>query len=230
MGHKDTVLIIEDEANIGSLIETILVHDDYKTVRAMSAGAGLSLCTSCCPDVVLLDLGLPDLDGMEVLRRIREFSSVPVIVVSARMEEQEKVQALDAGADDYITKPFGADELLARIRTALRHSSAGAMADQTPVYEREGLMIDFGRRLVTLDGEQIRLTPVEYKIVSLLAAQAGRVLTYTYLLEQIWGPYTDDNNQILRVNMANIRRKLKENPADPRYIMTEVGVGYRMWE
>lgn len=230
MAHKDRVLIIEDELHIGMLIESIIVHDDYKAVRAASAAAGLSICTSCCPDVILLDLGLPDMDGMAVIRQIREFSQVPIIVVSARVQEQEKVQALDAGADDYITKPFGSDELLARIRTALRHSGLRAAKGQSHVYEKEGLVIDFGRRLVTLNGEKIRFTPVEYKIISLLASQAGQVLTYGYLLGQIWGPYADTNNQILRVNMANIRRKLKENPADPNYIMTEVGVGYRMRE
>lgn len=230
MNHKDTILIIEDEKNISNFIESILQKHGAKTLKAMNGTEGISLCGSCCPDVVLLDLGLPDLDGMEVLRQIRVFSLVPVIVISARGAEQDKVAALDLGADDYITKPFGSEELLARIRTALRHSRNAGISSQAQIYEREGLRLDFGKRIVRLDGEDIHLTPVEYKLVSLLARQAGQVLTYSYLLKEIWGPFADTNNQILRVNMANIRRKLGENPADPRYILTEIGVGYRMRE
>lgn len=230
MNHKDTILIIEDEKNISNFIESILQNREAKALKAMNGTEGVSLCGSCCPDVVLLDLGLPDMDGMEVLRQIRVFSLVPVIVISARGSEQDKVAALDMGADDYITKPFGSEELLARIRTALRHSRSAGIASQAQIYEREGLRIDFGKRVVKLDDDDIHLTPVEYKLVSLLARQAGQVLTYGYLLKEIWGPYADTNNQILRVNMANIRRKLGENPADPRYILTEIGVGYRMRE
>lgn len=230
MKHKDTILIIEDEKNISEFIESIITHHDYRALKAMTGTEGLSMCTSMCPEIVLLDLGLPDRDGMEVLQQIRTFSQVPVIVISARVQEHEKVLALDAGADDYITKPFGSQELLARIRTALRHSRATTAAVTAEVYERDGLVIDFKKRLVKLNGEDIHLTPVEYKLVCMLARQAGQVLTYSYLLKEIWGPYTDSNNQILRVNMANIRRKLKENPAEPRYILTEIGVGYRMRE
>ena len=187
--------------------------------------------TSHRPEVVLLDLGLPDIDGMEVLRRIREFSNLPVIVISARTQEREKVEALDGGADDYITKPFGAEELLARIRTALRHRfHAGQAQSQEPVYSKDELVIDFERRLVTLGGKPIHLTQIEYKLVSLLARNAGKVLTYDFILKDIWGPYADTDNQILRVNMANIRRKLEANPAEPHYIFTEIGVGYRMLE
>lgn len=229
--NKQTILIIEDEKNIGNYIETIVISNGYKAIRALNGMSGLSLCTSHHPDMILLDLGLPDVDGMEVLQRIRGFSSVPVIVISARTQEKEKVEALDNGADDYITKPFGSDELLARIRTALRHSSQrGNMEPAKPVYSRDGLVIDFDKRLVILDGADIHLTQIEYKLVSLLARNAGKVLTYDFILKDIWGPYADTDNQILRVNMANIRRKLEKNPAEPHYIFTEIGVGYRMKE
>ena len=231
MANKQTILVIEDEKNIGNYIETILLSNEYTVLRSMNGVTGLSLCTSHRPEVVLLDLGLPDIDGMEVLKRIREFSNLPVIVISARTQEREKVEALDGGADDYITKPFGAEELLARIRTALRHRlHAGRIQSQEPLYSRDGLVIDFERRLVTLQGNAIHLTQIEYKLVSLLARNAGKVLTYDFILKEIWGPYADTDNQILRVNMANIRRKLESNPAEPHFIFTEIGVGYRMLE
>lgn len=227
---KETMLIIEDEKNIGNYIETILISNGYKALRAVNGMSGLSMCTSHHPDMILLDLGLPDIDGMEVLRRVRGFSNVPIIVISARIQEREKIEALDAGADDYITKPFASGELLARIRTALRHSLQNANPQQEQIYDCDGLMIDFDKRLVTLDGNDIHLTQIEYKLVSLLAKNAGKVLTYDFMLKEIWGPYADTDNQILRVNMANIRRKLEKNPAEPHYIYTEIGVGYRMIE
>ena len=231
MTNKQTVLIIEDEKNIGNFIETIVISNHYKALRASNGIYGLSLCSSHRPDLILLDLGLPDIDGMEVLQRIRGFSNVPVIVISARTQEREKVDALDQGADDYITKPFGSEELLARMRTALRHSErAASAAPQEQKYSRDGLEIDFDKRVVTLQGEYVHLTQIEYKLVSLLARNAGKVLTYDYILKEIWGPYADTDNQILRVNMANIRRKLEKNPAEPYYIFTEIGVGYRMIE
>lgn len=231
MTNKQMILIVEDEKNIGNYIETIVISNGYKAIRALNGMSGLSLCTSHHPDLILLDLGLPDMDGMEVLQRIRGFSGVPVIVISARTQEKEKVEALDNGADDYITKPFGSEELLARIRTALRHRpQVGNMQQVNPVYSRDGLIIDFDKRLVTLKGEDIHLTQIEYKLVSLLARNAGKVLTYDSILKEIWGPYADTDNQILRVNMANIRRKLEKNPAEPHYIFTEIGVGYRMKE
>lgn len=231
MTNKQVILIIEDEKNIGNYIETIIISNGYKALRAMNGMSGLSLCTSHHPDLILLDLGLPDIDGSEVLERVRGFSAVPVIVISARTQEAEKVQALDQGADDYITKPFGSEELLARIRTALRHSAQVASSGpRETVYSRDGLVIDFDKRVVTLNGEDIHLTQIEYKLVSLLAKNAGKVLTYDFILKEIWGPYADTDNQILRVNMANIRRKLESNPAEPHYIFTEIGVGYRMKE
>ena len=215
---------------IYSFITSVLSSQHYQVIPASTGTEGLSLASSQCPDLILLDLGLPDIDGMEVISKIREWSSVPILVISARALEDDKVLALDAGADDYITKPFGNSELLARIRTALRHSSRmqtdGELADRP--YRSKGLMIDFEKRIVSRDGKEIHLTQNEYKIVALLARNCGRVLTYDRLIEHIWGPYSENDNTILRVNMANIRRKLEPNPAEPVYIFTEVGVGYRM--
>lgn len=234
MTLKSTVIVIEDEKTIGEFIETTLKAHGYKVLTAVSGQEGLSLITSGLPDIILLDLGLPDIDGIEIIRQVRTWSMLPIIVISARTQEQEKVLALDSGADDYITKPFGTPELLARIRTALRHFHRlgnGASSVPEPIYHSDGLTIDFARRLVTLDGKEVHLTQIEYKLVSLLAKNSGRVLTYDYIINHIWGPYADNNNnQILRVNMAHIRRKLETNPGEPYYIFTEIGVGYRMKE
>lgn len=230
---KLTVLIIEDEKSIRSFIETTLNANGYRVVTAGTGQEGLSAATSNCPDTILLDLGLPDMDGLEVIQQIRQWSVLPIIVISARTQEKEKVAALDAGADDYITKPFGTSELLARIRTALRHQSLQSGTPgktPEPIYQYQGLSIDFDKRVVMLDGQIIHLTQIEYKLVTLLAKNSGKVLTYDYIINHIWGPYADNNNQILRVNMAHIRRKLETNPAEPQYIFTEIGVGYRMQE
>ena len=232
MQQKVSILIIEDEKTICDFIAKTLNSNDYKTITAVSGKEGMAILTSALPDLVLLDLGLPDMDGIDVIKQTREWSSLPIIVISARVQEKEKVAALDAGADDYITKPFGTDELLARIRTAIRHSNK-IMDDRinsNRPYSAKGLSIDFVRRLVTVDGKEVHLTRVEYKIVSMLAQNSGKVITYKSLIEQVWGPYADDNNRILRVNMANIRRKLEKNPGEPEYIFTELGVGYRMTE
>ena len=229
---KSSVLLIEDEENIRSFIATTLKNQNYKITTASCGTEGLHLCASLCPDVVLLDLGLPDMDGIDVIKKLREWSCVPIIVISARTHEQEKAKALDFGADDYITKPFGTVELLARIRTSLRHSSqlnagnnAGLLA-----YHHGDLVVDYEKHLVTLKGEMIHLTQIEFKLLSLLAKNSGKVLTYSYIMEKIWGPYVDNNNQILRVNMANIRRKIEKNPAAPEHVFTEIGIGYRMAE
>ena len=232
MYQKISVLIIEDEKSICDFIGKTLDSHEYKVTAANNGKDGLALITASLPDLVLLDLGLPDMDGMDIIRKTREWSSLPIIVISARTQEKEKVQALDAGADDYITKPFGTFELLARIRTAIRHNNKLSDDSQNAnrPYAADGLTIDFERRLVTLHGKEIHLTRVEYKIVSLLAKNSGKVMTYDTLIDQVWGPYADDNNRILRVNMANIRRKIEENPGEPKYIFTELGVGYRMLE
>ena len=232
MVQKLSVLVIEDEKSICDFIAKTLNASDYKAVTAGSGKEGLAILTSALSDLVLLDLGLPDMDGIDIIKQTREWSSLPIIVISARVQEREKVAALDAGADDYITKPFGTDELLARIRTAIRHSNkiVDDKVNSTRPYSARGLVVDFGKRLVTVEGKEIHLTRVEYKIVSMLAQNSGKVITYSSLIEQAWGPYADDNNRILRVNMANIRRKIEKNPGEPEYIFTELGVGYRMIE
>lgn len=232
MVQKLSVLVIEDEKSICDFIAKTLNASDYKAVTAGSGKEGLAILTSALPDLVLLDLGLPDMDGIDIIKQTREWSSLPIIVISARVQEREKVAALDAGADDYITKPFGTDELLARIRTAIRHSNkiVDDKVNSTRPYSARGLVVDFGKRLVTVEGKEIHLTRVEYKIVSMLAQNSGKVITYSSLIEQVWGPYADDNNRILRVNMANIRRKIEKNPGELEYIFTELGVGYRMIE
>ena len=229
---KNSILLIEDEENIRSFISTTLENQGYKITTASTGNDGLSLAASLCPDLILLDLGLPDMDGIDVIAKLRSWSGIPIIVISARSNEHEKARALDLGADDYITKPFGTVELMARIRTSLRHSSQ--MQDissiQQKPYQCGDLIIDYEKHLVSLAGNVIHLTQIEYKLLTLLAKNAGRVLTYTYIMEKIWGPYTDNNNQILRVNMANIRRKIEKNPATPEYVFTEIGIGYRMAE
>ena len=227
-----TILIIEDEKNISDFMSKALKSNGYRIITAVSGKAGLSLISSQCPDIILLDLGLPDLEGNDVITSVRKWTSCPIIVVSARTGERDKVAALDLGADDYITKPFGTPEMLARIRASLRHSNR--MDSNSALYIRpyrcRGLLLDFDKRILTVDGKEVHLTQIEYKLVSLLARNAGKVLTYDSILKEIWGPYADTDNQILRVNMANIRRKLEANPAEPHYIFTEIGVGYRMLE
>ena len=231
MTNRVQILLIEGEKNICNFITTALEPANYKVISAFNATEGLSLATSLCPDVVLLDLGLPDMDGLEVIRHIRSWSQLPIIVLSARTSEEEKVRALDLGADDYITKPFGTSELLARIRTALRHSSRPtAPSAASSIYHAKQMKIDFDRRLVTVNGKEVHLTQIEYKILTLLAKNSGKVITYDTIMASVWGPYSDGNNRILRVNMANMRRKLENNPAAPEYIFTEVGIGYRMLE
>lgn len=230
MNPKFNVLVIEDEKNILDFIVKSLTAHNYKVTAAATGNEALSLVTSLCPDIVLLDLGLPDMDGSKIIEAIRTWSSIPIIVVSARTQEDEKVHALDLGADDYLTKPFGVPELLARIRTSLRHSNK--LNNDSELYKKpyraKELEIDFLKRKITLDGQAIHLTPIEYKIVAYLAQNSGKVMTYSTIMNNVWGPYAESDNKILRVNMANIRRKLEMNPAEPVYIFTEVGVGYRM--
>ncbi len=232
MTHKLSILLVEDEKNICDFISTSLSAQDYRISTAHTGKEALPIITSQCPDLILLDLGLPDMDGMEIIRQVRTWSSVPIIVLSARTQEQEKVRALDLGADDYLTKPIGTSELLARIRTALRHSNR--LNTDSPLYKRpfhaKGLTIDFEKHLVSVDGKDVHLTQIEFKIISLLAQNSGRVMTYDTSISNIWGPYADDDNSILRVNMAHIRRKLEQNPAEPQYVFTEIGIGYRMIE
>lgn len=229
---KCSVLIIEDEKNIQTFMGKILKRHEYRVLCADKGQQGLEIIRSQCPDIILLDLGLPDMNGSEIIREVRTWTSTPIIVISARTAEQEKVSALDLGADDYITKPFGTSELLARIRASLRHSNR-LRTDSTHYlrpYRHGEMTLDFSKRLLTIGGQDIHLTPIEYKIVAYLAQNSGKVITYAAILSNVWGPYADSDNKILRVNMANIRRKIEDDPAQPRYIFTEVGVGYRMAE
>lgn len=227
--NRQTILVVEDESNILTIMRAILSANDYKVIEARDGKQALQMVASHCPDLVLLDLGLPDMDGLGIIRQVRAWSKMPIVVVSARDRERDKVEALDLGADDYITKPFGTSELLARIRAALRHMQ-GENAQACDRFVCGGLTIDFFKRRIYVDGEEAHLTQNEYKIVTLLAKYAGRVLTYDFIIQHVWGPHAQRDNQILRVNMANIRRKLEKNPASPAYISTEIGVGYRMAE
>lgn len=230
MTPKKQLLLIEDERNICNFITTTLKSNDYKVISAPNAETGISLAASQCPDLILLDLGLPDMDGIEVIKKIRSWSNMPIIVISARTQEREKVEALDAGADDYITKPFGTSEMMARVRTALRRSDSGnsLLSSSQNRYIAGNLVIDYEKHIITIDGEIVHFTQIEYKILTFLSQNAGRVITYDSLISHVWGPFADSNNRILRVNMANIRRKLENNPAEPQYIFTEIGIGYRM--
>lgn len=233
MAARGKVMIIEDDRAICNFMRRVLEANDYETVLVYTGREAMSLLASHCPDVVILDLGLPDMDGIEVLEDLRRWSLMPVVVVSARTDEREKVRVLDAGADDYITKPFGTSELLARIRTAIRHARMAGTSVSVAKENRftaKGLTIDYDKYRVYIDGNDAGLTQNEFKLVALLGRYAGRVLTYDYLIREIWGPNKAYDNQILRVNMANIRRKIEKNPAEPQYIFTEVGVGYRMVE
>lgn len=231
MDIQPLVLIIEDEATISGFITAILTANGYRALHAASGREGLALTAANAPDVILLDLGLPDLDGSEVLKTIRALSSTPVVIVSARGLERDKVAALDLGADDYIVKPFGTAELLARIRTALRHNPRSMSTEpqgQTSKTIGE-LTIDYQKHFVTLRGEVLHLTPNEYKLLALLSVNAGKVLTHDTLIREVWGQFGNESHT-LRVNMANLRRKIEANPGSPRYVLTEMGVGYRMAE
>lgn len=231
MDIKDRVLVIEDDKSIRNFFRAVLEANNYDVLIATTGAEGYSMVTSQCPDVVILDLGLPDMDGMTILKNVRQWSSMPVLVVSARTHEKDKVAALDAGADDYITKPFGTSELLARVRTAIRHARATVLTAegmQTGQFRAGDLLIDYDKHRVYVGDRDVNLTQNEYKIVSLLGKYAGKVLTYDFIIKEIWGPNMQNDNRILRVNMANIRRKMENNPAQPQYIFTEVGVGYRI--
>lgn len=233
MSNKYLIVIVEDEYNISSFVSAVLQANGFDTMVARNGAEAIILITSHCPDLVLLDLGLPDMDGQGIIENVRGWSNVPIIVVSARTRERDKVMALESGADDYIIKPFGTSELLARIRTALRHVQLreGEQAQrQTGVFHTGDLEVDYDKRRVYVNGEDVHLTQNEYKIVALLSKYSGRVLTYDSIIKHIWGPNAKQGNQILRVNMANIRRKIEPSTAEPRYIMTEMGVGYRMAE
>lgn len=226
--NDKNILVIEDDKTIQNFIRITLKTKGYRCLLADDGLTGISYYYANNPDLILLDLGLPDIDGMEVLAQIRQESEVPVIVVSARGMEPEKVAALDAGADDYITKLFNAGEMLARIRVALRHRTN--TPKQEPTFELDTLKLDFEKRKVSVRGEEVHLTPIEYKMLTLLVNNSGKVLTHHYIQQEVWGYDSTDDYQSLRVFMANIRRKIEEDSTKPRFILTEVGVGYRFVE
>ncbi|MBQ4611244.1 MAG: response regulator transcription factor [Clostridia bacterium] len=228
MKNLPIVLVVEDDKAIVHLLTTILNANDYKVLHAGTGRDALSAISSHCPDVVLLDLGLEDMDGVDIIRNVRQWSRVPIIVLSARNREKDKVEALDLGADDYVTKPFGTAELLARIRIAMRHATPGGPDTPSGKVSNGALTIDYDKRRIYVEDREIHLTQIEYKIVMLTMLHIGKVLTYDFIIRSVWGARPTVNNQILRVNMANIRRKIEANPADPRFIITETGVGYRM--
>ncbi|EMF0089424.1 response regulator transcription factor [Enterococcus hirae] len=219
------ILLIEDDPNITDFMEVVFEREQYRLTVAANGMEALTALQAETFDVILLDLGLPDIDGMDLLKILRKRMDLPIVVISARKDENEKVAALDIGADDYVTKPFGTNELLARIRTALRHKKT--KEEQTLIVVNNALKIDFDKQLVYKNDQEIHLTKNEYRLLKCLFEQIGKVVTYQTLMTQVWGPYSEDS-QILRVNMSNIRKKIETNTLKPEYIITEIGVGYRL--
>lgn len=224
--RQPTILVVEDETPIRHFVQTTLAGAGYRVVDADHGKEGLTQAMAWNPDVVLLDLGLPDIDGLEVIRRLREWTSRPIIVLTARSQEHDKVSALDLGADDYLTKPFGIEELLARIRVALRRTARTEAGES--VFQIGDLRVDLEKRQVFIAGKEVHLSPTEYKLLGILVRHAGKVVTHRQLLKEVWGPLHADEAQYLRVYMRQLRGKLEENPARPRYLLTEIGVGYRL--
>ncbi len=223
--HGARVLVIDDERPIRRFLRASLASHGYEVVEASSGEEALHMAANERPDVIILDLGLPDIDGTEVTRQLREWTQTPIIILSVRERDQDKIGALDAGADDYLMKPFSVGELNARIRVALRHSYK---TETQPVFQVDGLRVDLVRRVVTLDGQEVSLTPNEYELLKLLVKHAGRVVTHRQLLHEVWGADYEMEAHLLRVNISNLRRKIEVDPAQPHYILTESGVGYRL--
>lgn len=223
-----SVLVIEDEPQIRRFLRAALTSHGYRLIEAATAQEGLAHAASWLPDLIILDLGLPDLDGVEVARRLREWSKAPIIILSVRDRERDKVAALDAGADDYLTKPFGVGELLARMRVALRHTAQVGAPSSEPTFISGGLRVDLARRQVTLDGAEVHLTPIEYKLLTVFVQHAEKVVTHQQLLRDVWGPSSANETHYVRVYVGQLRRKLEADPARPRYLLTESGVGYRL--
>jgi len=222
------VVVIEDEPQIRKFLRATLEGQGYRLFEATTGADGVVEVGSRQPDVVIIDLGLPDMDGLDVIRRVREWTDVPVIVLSARGQERDKVTALDAGADDYVSKPFGAGELLARIRVALRHTAGASHESDDAVFKVGDLQVDLLRRQVLVGDKEIHLTPIEYKLLTMLVRHAGKVVTHQQLLREVWGPAHTEQAHYARVYMAHLRHKLEAEPARPRYLLTEPGVGYRL--
>lgn len=228
--NKPLILVVEDDAPIRSLITTVLKTNDYRFLTAENGTNALAEASSHNPDLILLDLGLPDMDGIEVIHKIRTWSNLPIVVISARSEDGDKIEALDAGADDYLCKPFSVDELLARIRVIQRRLAfmSAEMLTASTTFVNGGLTIDYAAGCATLDGKELHLTPIEYKLLCLLAKNVGKVLTHTFITQNIWGRSWDNDVTTLRVYMASLRRKLEPTPDSVQYIQTHIGIGYRM--
>lgn len=222
------ILVVEDDAQIRNFIGYALQQENYRSITAGSAQGAMSAVVSEHIDLILLDLGLPDFDGLEVIKKIREWSQIPIIVISARDQDKEKAAALDTGADDYLTKPFSTTELMARIRVAIRHSTTHEIAQRESVITVSNLQIDFSKRIVYLQDTEIHLTPMEFNLLALFFKNIGKVLTTTYILKEIWGAGYGNDTQSLRALMSGLRRKIEQNPGKPEYIVTEIGVGYRL--
>jgi two-component system KDP operon response regulator KdpE len=228
MANEATILVIEDEPEITRFLATLLETHGYKALFADHAKEGLRLATLHKPDVVILDIGLPDMSGFEVIKNMRGWATTPIIVLSARGQEQDKVNALELGADDYLTKPFGAAELLARLKVALRHIRQAIQPGGSSVFENGGLRVDLEKRVVTVEGKETRLTPTEYKLLTSLIKHADKVVTHNQLLKEVWDRHSAEDNHTLRITIQHLRQKLNDDPMQPRYIMTEAGVGYRL--
>ena len=228
--NKAQILVVEDDNAVAKLMAATMESQDYQYRIAATGASAIMEALSYKPEVMILDLGLPDTDGIEVIKKIRAWSNMPIIVVSARSEDADKVSALDAGADDYLTKPFSVDELLARLRVALRRVryDRQRLSEESCVFVNGGLRIDYAAGCVYLDGSEIHLTPIEYKLLVLLAKNTGKVLTHNYILREVWGNPTASDMQSLRVYMATLRKKLEKNTSEPKYIQTHIGIGYRM--
>ena len=226
--NKPLMLVVEDDAPVRNLITTTLKAHDYKFITAQNGNNAIMEASSHNPDIVLLDLGLPDMDGVEVIERIRTWSDMPIIVISARSEDKDKIDALDAGADDYLTKPFSVEELLARLRVTQRRLSSNRNESTSSVFINGTLRIDYAAGCAYLGEDELHLTPIEYKILCLLAANVGKVLTHTFITQKIWGAAWENNIASLRVFMATLRKKIESTPDSPQYIQTHIGVGYRM--
>lgn len=226
---KLQILVVEDDAPVRNLITTTLKANDYRYLTTANGEGAVAEAASHNPDIILLDLGLPDIDGVEVIRRVRSWSNVPIIVISARSEDSDKIDALDAGADDYLTKPFSVEELLARLRvTQRRLALMKGVQSQQAVYENGALRIDYSSNCAYLSGEELRLTPMEYKLLCLLAQNTGKVLTHKFILQNVWGNSLESDIGSLRVFMTTLRKKLEKTPGSPQYIQTHIGIGYRM--
>ena len=227
---KPLIMVVEDDQAVKNLITTTLETQDYKYITAVNGGQAIMEAVSHQPDIMLLDLGLPDMDGVDIIKKVRTWSNLPIIVISARSEDRDKIDALDAGADDYLTKPFSVEELLARLRVTFRrlNYTGGQAGTASSVFLNGGLKIDYSEGCVYLDGEELHLTPIEYKLLCLMAKNVGKVLTQKYILKEVWGSAAESDIPSLRVFMATLRKKIEKDTSCPKYVQTHIGMGYRM--